>query len=168
MSNYRREYFGTKLFFTVVSHDRAPVFASEAARSCLRSAIEDCRKRHPFVVDAWVLLPDHIHCIWSLDTTDPDFSRRWSIIKRRFTQGFRERSRIEPPFWQKRFWEHRIRDERDYENHVNYIHFNPVKHGYVAAPIDWPWTTFHQYVKNGIYQADWAAGGAIPSDTGNE
>ena len=81
MPNYRREYFGIKWFFTVVSHDRAPVFASEAARSCLRSAIEDCRKRHPFVVDAWVLLPDHIHCIWSPDKTDSDFSRRWSIIR---------------------------------------------------------------------------------------
>jgi putative transposase len=168
MPNYRREYFGTKWFFTVVTHKRAPVFALEDARSCLRKAIEHCRKGHHFVVDAWVLLPDHIHCIWSLDATDSDFSLRWSIIKRRFTQQFRERSCGDPPFWQKRFWEHRIRDERDYENHVNYIHFNPVKHGYVSSPTDWPWTTFHTFVKNGAYPVDWGAGVRIPTDTGNE
>jgi putative transposase len=168
MPNYRREYFGTKWFFTLVSHKRAAVFSREAARDCLRMAIEDCRKGHPFVVDAWVLLPDHIHCIWTLDPTDSDFSLRWAVIKRRFTQKFRELSYREPPYWQKRFWEHRIRDELDYENHLNYIHFNPVKHGYVTSPIAWPWTTFHTYVKNGIYPADWGEGVRIPSDAGHE
>jgi len=72
------------------------------------------------------------------------------------------------PFWQKRFWEHRIRDERDHENHLNYIHFNPVKHGYVASPKDWPWTTFHSFVKNGIYQAYWGSDVAIPASVGKE
>ncbi|MCL4538592.1 MAG: transposase [Bacteroidetes bacterium] len=168
MPRYRRDYFGTTWFFTVVTTGRKRLFASEAARSCLRSAVDNCRMLHPFAIDAWVLLPDHIHCIWSLDETDPNYSRRWAIIKRRFTQTFRERSCQDVPFWQKRFWEHRIRNEEDYEDHVNYIHFNPVKHGYVASPRDWPWTTFQKFVRNGIYAADWGSNVTIPKSVGNE
>lgn len=123
---------------------------------------------HPFVVDAWVLLPDHIHCVWTLEEADPDFSRRWSIIKRQFTQMYREGRYHEIRFWQKRFWEHRIRDEGDYENHLNYIHFNPVKHGYVTTPRDWPWTTFHNFVKNGTYPPDWGLDVTIPANVGTE
>jgi putative transposase len=119
MPRYRRDYFGTTWFFTVVSFGRKHVFTSEKARTCLRKAVEDCRIHYPFVVDAWVLLPDHIHCIWTLDETDPNYSRRWAIIKRQFTHIFVSRGCHKIPFWQKRFWEHRIRDERDYENHMN-------------------------------------------------
>jgi putative transposase len=168
MPNYRRYYSGTTWFFTVVTLNRHPIFDSEAARSCLQKAIEDCRKHYPFVIEASVRLPDHLHCIWSLNQTDPDYSRRWSIIKRLFTQAFRKQTCDKRSFWQKRFWEHRIRNEQDYANHLNYIHFNPVKHGYVFSPADWPWTTFHEYVKRGIYQADWGAGITIPLDVGNE
>jgi putative transposase len=168
MPRYRRDYFGTTWFFTVVTSSRKPLFASEAARICLRNSIENCRTLHPFTVDAWVLLPDHIHCIWSTGETDPNYSRRWAIIKKQFTQTFGKRSCQDMPFWQKRFWEHRIRDERDYENHVNYIHFNPVKHGYVTSLRDWPWTTFHRFVNNGIYTADWGSGVIIPANVGNE
>jgi len=168
MPRYRRDYFGTTWFFTVVTSGRKPVFESEAARVCLRAAVKNCRIHYPFTIDAWVLLPDHIHCVWSLDETDLDFSRRWSIIKRQFTQTYREQRCHEVPYWQKRFWEHRIRNEWDYENHLNYIHLNPVKHGYVRFPRDWPWTTFHRFVKNAIYPADWSSDIEIPSNVGNE
>jgi len=168
MPNYRRQYFGTAWFFTVVTSKRRPLFADQAARFCLREAIEDCQKRYPFVVDGWVLLPDHIHCIWHIENADPNFSRRWAIIKSQFTKVFRGQGDQEPPFWQKRFWEHCIRDDRDYENHLNYIHFNPVKHGYVASPKDWKWTSFHSHVEEGLYPLDWGASLDISSHIGNE
>ncbi|MBI4962943.1 MAG: transposase [Desulfomonile tiedjei] len=168
MPNYRRQYFGTAWFFTVVTFRRSPLFGNETARACLLEAVDYCRERYPFVIGGWVLLPDHMHCIWHLEDRDTDFSRRWSIIKRKFTKAFRERGNQEPPFWQKRFWEHCIRDERDYENHLNYIHFNPVKHGYVRCPNEWQWTSFHSYVEKGVYLADWGSCVEIPLDIGNE
>jgi putative transposase len=168
MPNYRREYFGTAWFFTVVTARRQPLFQDAGARACLRKAIEECRRRYPFSVNGWVLLPDHMHCIWAIHEGDADFSRRWSIIKRRFTQTYRHHTGAKPPFWEKRFWEHCIRHDTDYENHLHYIHYNPVKHGYVDSPGDWEWTSLHRYVAEGLYPTDWGACVEIPLDVGNE
>jgi putative transposase len=125
----------------------------------------------PFVVEGWVLLPDHLHCIWTLPEGDADFSTRWSLIKRSVSRfaaemaldpGLRKasaRKRRESTVWQRRFWEHLIRDEADMERHLDYIHFNPVRHGYVARAVDWPYSTIHRYVREGVYPVDWAGGG---------
>jgi putative transposase len=168
MPNYRRYYCGTVHFFTVVTHKRRPILTVSKARSCLRQAIADCRQRYPFKIQGWVLLPDHLHCIWELSGEDLDYSRRWSMLKRRFTQSFADGQNHHPPFWQKRFWAHQITDDRDYENHSNYIHFNPVKHGYASAPGEWPWTSFHRCVEMGLYSPNWAEGVNIPEKIGRE
>lgn len=150
MPNYvRARLAGGSYFFTVTSLHRRPVLVKDGVRRALRNAIETTRTRSPFQIDAWTLLPDHLHCIWTLPEGDADFSMRWSMIKRLTTQQLGE------PVWQARFWEHAIRDERDYERHLDYIHFNPVKHGHVQRAVDWPYSTFHRHVRDGIYTADW-------------
>jgi putative transposase len=167
MSRYRRPVAGQTFFFTVVSYRRRPILCHEPLRAALRLAIETVRSTRPFHVDGWVLLPDHMHCIWTLPLDDADFSRRWSEIKRFVSssvgrmfndQGKLTRSRIkrrESSIWQRRFWEHVIRDERDLGRHLDYIHFNPVKHGYAKRAIDWPFSTFARHVQDGIYPPDW-------------
>jgi len=140
MPNYRRDYTGTYWFFTVVTQRRIPRLVEPVSRACLAQAVRECRERYPFAIDAWVLLPDHMHCVLSLDA-DRDYSRRWSIIKRRFTQLMRTRGAPCLP-WQSRFWAHRIEDKVDFENHVAYVHYNPVKHALVSRVCDWPWSTF--------------------------
>lgn len=147
---------------------RRRFLTAEVSRECLRWAIKECQKDNFFEIDAWVLLPDHMHCIWTMLESDTNFSKRWSIIKRFFTQRFRQAERIAEPYWQPRFWEHWIRDDRDYENHMNYIHYNPVKHGLVESPRDWEWSSFHRYLKVGVYMEDWGAGLRFPDDVGNE
>jgi putative transposase len=126
----------------------------------------------PFAIDAWVLLPDHLHCIWTLPADDADFGRRWGRIKLLVTRAvaadyeraeWRTASRIArrgSSLWQRRFWEHQIRDDADYAAHMDYVHFNPVKHSLVRAVADWPHSTFHRLVKAGVYTADWAGGDA--------
>lgn len=121
----------------------------------------------PFTIDAWVLLPDHLHAIWTLPKDDAAFGKRWGIIKAHVsrkcallidTSVARNASRVirrESDFWQRRFWERQIRDERDYERHVDYIHYNPVKHKLVNRVADWPHSTFHQYVGRGVYANSW-------------
>ena len=168
MPNYRRHYVAHKWFFTVVTAERRPLLTKEPARQCLRSAIEECQAAYPFEIDGFVLLPDHMHCIWSMYETDTNFSNRWSMIKRLFTKCLRDHKGFRAPFWQARFWEHWIRNDVDYENHMNYIHYNPVKHRLVDAPCDWPWSSFHRYVKLGVYLSDWGSGTRIPEDVGNE
>jgi len=147
----------------------------EPVRNSLRDAIALVRRNHPFAIDAWVLLPDHLHCIWTLPVDDADFSVRWSIIKRLVSQQSRaytlhtksasRQKRRELPFWQRRFWEHRIRDESDFERHADYIHWNPVKHGWVTLAADWPYSTFHRYRRQGIYSSAW---GGTPDPNKNE
>ncbi len=135
----------------------------------LRSAIKEVQAVRPFNIDAWVLLPDHLHCIWTLPDGDSDFSKRWGMIKARFTKkvggllvggahptGSRLKKR-EGLVWQRRFWEHTIRDERDFEMHCDYIHHNPVKHGLVESPDEWEYSTFSRFVKNGIYTKNWGS-----------
>jgi len=143
MPNYRRADFpGGTFFFTVVTLKRRPLFHNAEARSILADVVREVRTRHPFTINAWVLLPDHLHCIWTLPTTDADFSLRWNLIK----SGFSKRSKYlfhveswlntsrkthrESTIWQRRFWEHHIINETEYRAYMDYIHFNPVKHGW--------------------------------------
>jgi putative transposase len=168
MPEYRRTYLpGATYFFTVKTLDRRPILTRENGRAALRRAITDIQAKHPFVNIAWVLLPDHLHAIWRLPEKDSNFSLRWSLIKQQVSRqcavdaglvsaNASQQKRHERAFWQRRFWEHVIRDENDFERHVDYIHYNPVKHGYVQRTVDWPYSTFHQYVRRGVYPADWA------------
>jgi len=168
MSNYRRaKTKGGTYFFTVVSYRRQKILCHENVRQALREGIREVQKTHPFIIDGWVLLPDHLHCIWTLPPDDADFGIRWAMIKRFVTKQCNwlrrsdlmtasKRKRKESTLWQRRFWEHQIRDELDYEKHMDYIHYNPVKHGFTTAVKDWPYSTFHRYVKEGIYDENWA------------
>ena len=112
----------------------------------LRAVFKAARQRRPFTVEAIVILPDHLHCIWTLPEGDADFSGRWQDIKARFAAhiSVRRLKKGERGIWQRRFWEHAIRDERDFERHVNYIHYNPVKHGHMTMVADWPYLSFHR------------------------
>jgi putative transposase len=149
---YRRAFVpGGSFFFTVVTARRRPILASAAAVAVLREAVRTVRSRRPFTIDAMVVLPDHIHCIWTLPAGDADFATRWRLIKTWFTKhGPDERGA-----WQHRYWEHQLRDEADFARHVEYIHFNPVKHGLAAAAIEWPYSSFRRYVAAGVYPPDW-------------
>ncbi len=169
MPEYRRVKDGRTFFFTVVTFNRQRFLCLKESRIVLRRVIEEIRLLQPFEIDAWVLMPDHIHCIWSLPEDDVDYFKRWGLIKSRFTKIVGKRlvgnnhstkSRMgkrEGAVWQRRFWEHKIRNEKDYEFHCNYIHYNPVKHGLVSSPKDWVFSTFHRYVKNGTYSEDWGS-----------
>ncbi len=131
-------------------------------------------ERHPFKIDAFVLLPEHLHCIWTLPNGDRDFSKRWRLIKSYFTRKCDEKYKLTPwesrkrkkeqAVWQRRFWEHLIGDDKDFVKHVEYIHYNPVKHGLVEAPKDWEHSSFHRYVREGKYALNWCAGKIMEFD----
>jgi len=170
MSDYIRvKQQGGDYFFTLVTFDRRPFLTSPLARRILRVAWKEVQGRYPFEIRAVCLLPDHLHCIWRLPDLDHDFSTRWMSIKAIFTKRFlaagggegpRKLSRKrkgEAAVWQRRFWEHRIRDEDDFRVHFDYIHYNPVKHGYVDRPHDWKWSSYHRYRKLGYYRDDWGS-----------
>jgi putative transposase len=173
MPHYRRQFSGPTYFFTVVAYQRRPIFCAPILRAALRDAIHTVRLTRPFVIEAWVLMPDHMHCIWTLPAGDEDYSTRWAEIKRHVVSACRDRlhdprlltrvgrQRRESTIWQRRFWEHQIRDALDMERHVDYIHFNPVKHGHVGQVSDWPYSTFHRYVRAGVYAGDWAGAGKM-------
>ena len=214
MPNYRRARApGGTFFFTVVSWRRRSVLCNPDIRAALREAITTVRKMHPFVIHGWVLLPDHLHCVWTLPEGDGDFSVRWSKIKRFVTQrvegsvigahgapyglagtvtgahgapygsdcagctpctvhgahgapyGHVNRSRRrEGRVWQRRFWEHQVRDQPDMIRCLDYLHWNPVKHGHVTSVGEWPYSSFHRYVQQGHYPARW--GGPVGEDEG--
>ena len=163
MSNYRRVYIpGGSYFFTVVTQGRAPLLIEHVDH--LRRAFRLALARRPVRIDAIVVLPDHLHCIWQLPPDDADFSVRWMSIKRLFSAALPARrtlpsqqARRDKGIWQRRFWEHVIRDETDWRRHMDYIHYNPVKHGCCAAPRDWPHGSFLRCVEAGLYAADWGA-----------
>jgi putative transposase len=170
MSDYRRCYVpGGSYFFTMVTERRAGILANDKARDCLREAIRHCRRQLPFRVDALVMLPDHVHAIWTLPTNDSDYSKRWGIVKKHFTQNWLASGGAEQlvtasrlryrrrGIWQRRFWEHALRDERDYQNHLDYLHFNPVKHGLVKNVIDWSYSSFHRWLEQGFYSESWGS-----------
>ena len=163
---YRRARVkGGTYFFTVVTHRRRRFLCEPENVSYLREAFRYVMVCHPFKIDAFVLLPDHLHCIWTLPEGDCDFSMRWRLVKSAFTRACGEacqgavsvsrRMKGEQAVWQRRFWEHLVRDEADWRRHVDYIHYNPVKHGYVDRPGDWPWSSFAKAVKRGRYPAGW-------------
>jgi putative transposase len=168
MPNYRRfRVPGGTCFFTVNLLQRRPNDLLVRHVDLLRSVVRDVQRRWPFHIDGWVVLPDHLHCIWTLPAGDTDFTNRWRLIKAGFarqlsvTEG---RSRVrrvrgERGIWQRRFWEHAVRDERDYAAHMDYLHFNPVKHGYVGRVSEWPYSSFGRCVVSGIYPPDWGGAG---------
>ncbi len=169
MRNYCRAWVpGGTFFFTVVTRRRQPLFCDPAVRAALRDAIARTRQKHPFTIDAWVLLPDHLHCLWTLPPGDADYATRWAIIKRRTNLACRDTHRRiewltsswqkhrESTLWQRRHWEHQTRDEMDFIRRADYQQRNPVKHGLGQRVADWPHSTFHREVQRGIYRADWA------------
>jgi putative transposase len=169
MPPHRRAHVpGGLFFFTVVLADRRSallVHHIDRFRRIYKSVTE----QHPFETVAICVLPDHLHALWLLPQGDADFSLRWSLIKSAFSRGLpgytpRNPSKItrrERRIWQRRYWEHAIRDEADLERHVDYIHFNPVKHGHVSQVCDWPYSSFHRYVARGMLPLDWGGNAAV-------
>jgi putative transposase len=168
MPNYRRTFEpGGTFFLTLVTHRRTPLFDNAAARRTLHNAIVTARNSRPFDLVAAVLLPDHLHLLISLPTHDADFSTRIAAIKARFTRewlrmgaGENEQSaaRLRKAYrgiWQKRFWEHLVRDESSLAACCDYIHYNPVKHGHAQCPHAWPWSSFHRFVTERRYPPEW-------------
>ena len=163
---YRRCFLpGGTFFFTVVTYNRNIIFHNPETVTLLRDAFQYVLDRHPFQIDACVILPDHIHTIWTLPENDSDYAMRWRLLKSHFTSRFElkqsalsasRKIKKEQAVWQRRYWEHLIRDEEDLMRHVEYIHYNPVKHGLTDATFHWPYSSFHQYVRNGLYPSDWA------------
>ena len=162
---------GATYFFTVVTYQRQKLFHEPEMIAHLRKAFHTVKHHHPFAIEAIVVLPEHLHCIWTLPAGDADFSTRWRLIKARFSRicpehykCHRTASRLhkkEQAIWQRRFWEHQIRDAQDFAAHIDYIHYNPVHHGLVDRPRDWPYSSFQQFVEQGIYDSDWGAEGSI-------
>ncbi len=168
MPNFRRAFIpGGSFFFTLVTNRRARLFVHPTAREILGTVFRKCLERWPFTINALVLLPEHLHAIWSLPPCDAAYPKRWGWIKKEFTKHWlrkngREetisasrRSERRRGIWQPRYWEHTLEDENDFERHFDYIHYNPVKHGHVRCPRDWPWSTFHRWVKAGVYSRHW-------------
>jgi putative transposase len=174
MPDYRRNRVpGGTYFFTVALRDRASDLLTTRI-DALRVAVRDARARAPFHIDAWVMLPEHLHCIWTLPPGDHDYSGRWREIKTAFSitippeepRSAARRRKGERGIWQRRFWEHTIRDERDYAAHLDYVHFNPVRHGLVTHATDWPYSSFRRCVALGLYPADWSAASTGPAEAG--
>ena len=167
MPVYRRAFVpGGTFFFTVVTYRRQPWLVDADARAALHDAIARSRLARPCVVNAWVLMPDHLHALWTLPPGDTDYSTRWSQIKRTVSVLLADhkrddwiddskRAHRESTLWQRRFYEHTVRDDADFARCVNYVHSNPVKHDHAKRVADWPWSTFHRYVQSDVYPADW-------------
>jgi putative transposase len=160
---YRRNRIpGGTYFFTVTLRNRNLSLLVDWIGD-LRESVRETLREKPFRIDAWVVLPEHLHAVLTLPPGDSDYSGRWKRIKGRFTHRLvaaglpiAKNERNEYGLWQRRFWEHTIRDESDFARHVDYVHYNPVKHGLVEQVKDWPYSTFHRYVESGIYPVDWA------------
>jgi putative transposase len=164
MTNYRRANFpGGYYFFTVITYNRRKFLTTDLARGCLHHVWQEIKSRRPFELVAVCLLPEHLHCVWKLPEDDCDFSIRWSSIKGVFSREYNKQRksrsdsrpsllrRRESALWQRRYWEHQIRDENDLQSHVDYIHYNPIKHNLVKNLDDWPWSTYPRYLKEGFY-----------------
>ncbi len=169
---YRRAFQpGATYFFTVNLADRTSDLLTKNI-DLLRDVVRRVRRAHPFEIIAWVVLPDHVHAIWEMPPSDSDFATRWALIKGGFSRAIpggepiseSRRKKGERGLWQRRYWEHKIRDERDVEMHCNYIHYNPVKHGYVQRVVDWPFSSFHVFLRRGWVTADW---GGLPEFKGS-
>ncbi len=165
MPNYRRDRTpGGTYFFTVCLKDRTSRLLTDNI-GLLRRSVAGTMAAEPFCIDAWVVLPDHMHCIWTLPPGDSDYSNRWKSLKGRFSRAMPDLPRFrkaavrprEKGIWQNRFWEHRIRDQRDLQTHIRYCYFNPVKHGLVNRITDWQFSSFHRDVRLGRLPRDWDA-----------
>ena len=166
MSNYRRARVpGATYFFTVNLRNRSSDLLVREI-DLLRATVRATRQRPPFHIDAWVVLPEHMHCLWTLPEGNANFALRWKVIKFAFakrlakieTLNATQRTRGERGVWQRRYWEHLIRDDLDYQRHFDYIHANPLKHGHVQRVLDWPYSSFHRAVRHGLYPPDWCGG----------
>ena len=168
---------GATYFFTLTLEDRgARLLVDHIAQ--LRACMTQVKERHPFDIDAIVVLPEHIHALWTLPADDADFGTRWMLIKQSFTRRLQETGALEAAtssargrkgersLWQRRFWEHQIRDEDDFARHIDYIHFNPVKHGWVMRARDWPYSSLHRFIRQGKLPADWGISAAIQGQFG--
>jgi putative transposase len=179
---YRRTRIaGASYFFTVVTFRRQRLFADVGPVRLFEGALQSVCDAHPFVLEAQVILPDHVHALWTLPEGDEDFSTRWRLIKSAFSRAYAKaysapvsgpsrRAKGEQAIWQRRYWEHLIRDERDFGAHLDYIHFNPVRHGLATAPVEWPHSTFRQWLARGVYDAAWGSATmpALPEWAGRE
>jgi putative transposase len=165
MPNYRRAWCpGGTYFFTVNLLERTGNDLLVRHIDCLRDAVRKVRAEYPFTIHAWVVLPEHLHCVIELPIDDQDFALRWRLIKVYFSKSLPKTERLsttrsrrgERGIWQRRYWEHLIRDDRDFVAHMDYVHINPLKHGLVSVVRDWPYSTFHGLVEKGVYPANWA------------
>jgi putative transposase len=165
MPDYRRVRIpGGTYFFTVNLLERYPNDLLVRHIDILRNAVRRVHRNNPFHIDAWVVLPDHLHAVWTLPPEDADYANRWRTIKQHFSRAIEKTEhrstvrirRNERGIWQRRFCEHAIRDDADYAAHVDYVHINPLKHGYVDSVIDWPFSTFRRFVDAAVYPPDWA------------
>jgi putative transposase len=177
MSRYLRAgAAGATYFFTAALQDRSARWLVDHV-AVLRACVARTKALHPFEIDAMVVLPEHVHALWTLPAEDADFSLRWRLIKRDFTRHLMQHGLLdtaarssrrpgERNVWQRRFWEHQIRDEEDFARHVDYIHFNPVKHGWVMRARDWPYSSLHRFVRQGRLPADWGISAALDGQYG--
>ncbi len=167
---------GATFFFTAVLQDRSSRYLVDHVAT-LRQCIAEVKARHPFHIDAMVVLPEHIHAVWTLPEDDADYSARWMLLKQGFSRRLhldehlgapapRPRRKGQRSLWQQRFWEHQIRDDDDFARHVDYIHFNPVKHGWVLRASEWPYSSLHRYVRQGVLPPDWGISAAIGGNFG--
>ena len=155
MPNYiRSKKRGGTFFFTVNLHNRQSSALIDHIE-LLRESVSYVLKHRPFYIVAWVVLPDHIHAVWTLPEDDNDYSRRWQLIKQLFTKKLWSLTGGQHAVWQNRFWEHEIRSEDDLNKHINYCYLNPVKHGYVSSTVDWPYSSFHRDVELGLFDQHW-------------
>ncbi len=168
MPEYRRFYQpGGTFFLTIVTYNRQPIFSNPENINKLRQAIATVKSEMPFDIVAAVVLPDHLHFLWKLPSKDLNYSKRVGRLKSLFTKALRGNNSLpqnvsisrqkhrESNVWQRRFWEHTIKDEADFEQHLNYIHYNPVKHGLVFCPHFWQYSSFDLWIKKKIYSSDW-------------
>ena len=175
MPSYRRNYVpGGTYFFTVVTYRRRRMLIDPLARTCLREALMAIKEKWPFEIIAIVLLPDHVHTVWTLPTGDDRYSLRWRRIKEELTRRYLARGGSELPqsasrvrkgqrgIWHKRFWEHTCRNEDDLKRCVDYVHWNPKKHGLVQNLKDWRWSSFRRFVEQGEYSIDWGRDDPTP------
>lgn len=175
MTDYRRFYIpNSTWFFTVNLAERRNNHLLVEKIDLLREAFRYVKQRKPFQVNAVVVMPDHLHCIWTLPPGDADFSIRWNMLKGHFSRAMEKGERISPSrskrrergVWQRRFWAHLITDQDDFNRHADYIHWNPVKHGKVRRVVDWPHSSFPRFVAAGIYPPTWGHSGEFDMDAG--
>ena len=177
MPDYRRWRIpGGSYYFTVVTAGRRPILTTDLGRQCLHEALEEVKAEKPFEIFATVLLPDHLHSVWNLPAGDADFSSRWGDVKTAFTKKYlsnggeeipiskSRRAKGERGIWQRRFWEHFVRNDDDLKRCVDYIHGNPLKHGYVSTVKDWRWSSFQRFVQAGEYSENWGTNIEIAFD----